>query len=285
MFQLTTVLPDTNTFQLCVDKSTTEASPVASERLRLGRRHSSKACSIEGDAKEVSLRQYLSAELKLRRIWAQREQTKRRESLRDESVGLMPESKGNCDWWPREQDKFSGRLLVLVLFPNQEGCEFQVKADVRLAGAAARWRPLVGWYGSSKQSLVPVAISSPAVPPALPKALAQSRASSPVPKAKAKAVPKAAAISGQALLRNLTFRDGVAELKSLLQEAGKDDSNAAYWAQRALDAGFSSQDVFQLEQRQHRSSRGVKRRKLGGIGPWVASRLACTHLLQTWGKC
>jgi len=58
VFQLTAVPPDTNTFQLCVDKSSTEASPVGKELLVLGQAYASLSwflCSSNPTTRQVSM--------------------------------------------------------------------------------------------------------------------------------------------------------------------------------------------------------------------------------------
>ena len=109
--------------------------------------------------------------------------------------------------------------------------------------------------------------------PAIPKAK---------PKAKAAAGPNAA---GEGLLNKLVFTDGATEIKSLLIVAGKSETNARYWADSALAKGWTSRDVYQQEQRSYKASHSnTKRQKLGGSGPWFASRSACVWLLKTWHK-
>ena len=96
-----------------------------------------------------ALKRFLSVELKLRRLWTRDETEKRRVQLREECVGQRPASTRNCSWWQQEQGKYSGRLLVLVLFPDRAESSkvFKVNCDMLLDGEA-RFRPLFGWLGS-----------------------------------------------------------------------------------------------------------------------------------------
>jgi hypothetical protein len=112
---------------------------------------------------------------------------------------------------------------------------------------------------------------------AAPKAIATPKV---IPKAKA----RQGGVSAQSILAKLVFRDGFAELKALLQATGKGEQNVWYWANKAQSDGWTSTDLYQKEQRDYQSSRrGVKRKKLGGSGPWFASRTLCLHLLAHWG--
>ena len=70
-----------------------------------------------------------------------------------------------------------------------------------------------------------------------------------------------------------------------MQVAGKSDTNSRYWADQALEAGYSQNSVYQEEQREYSTSRGGRKRKrLGGSGPWVANRAVCVYLLKRWKK-
>ncbi len=65
--------------------------------------------------------------------------------------------------------------------------------------------------------------------------------------------------------------------------ANKAEANSAYWGNVALTAGWSPNSVFQKEQRDYERSRGGRKRaKLGGSGPWVATRPAMVYLLKRW---
>jgi hypothetical protein len=189
----------------------------------------------------------------------------------------------------QEQGKYSGRLLVLVVFPDRAESSkvFKVNCDMLLNGEA-RFRPLFGWLGS-RHSFDPLQVPPRAQAKAVPKAMVAPKAKA-APKAIAtpKVIPKAKARQGgvyaQSILAKLVFRDGFAELKALLQATGKGEQNVWYWANKAQSDGWTSTDLYQKEQRDYQSSRrGVKRKKLGGSGPWFASRTLCLHLLAHWG--
>lgn len=120
--------------------------------------------TMEVEGGKGALRQHMSVELKLRRLWTERETEKRRIELREESVGGRVSSTGNCSWWQQEQDKYSGRLLVLVVFPERQASsvKFKVNADIKLNGEE-QWGALLGWAGS-RRTLVPARSAPPAEP-------------------------------------------------------------------------------------------------------------------------
>ena len=116
-----------------------------------------------------------------------------------------------------------------------------------------------------------------------PKAKAAPKAIA-TPKVIAKAKARQGGVSAQSILAKLVFRDGFAELKALLQATGKGEQNVWYWANKTRSDGWTRIDLYQKEQRDYQSSRrGAKRKKLGGSGPWFASRTLCLHLLALWG--
>ena len=116
-----------------------------------------------------------------------------------------------------------------------------------------------------------------------PKAKAAPKAIA-TPKVIAKAKARQGGVSAQSILAKLVFRDGYAELKALLQATGKGEQNVWYWANKTRSDGWTRIDLYQKEQRDYQSSRrGAKRKKLGGSGPWFASRTLCLHLLALWG--
>ena len=213
---------------------------------------------------------FLSGELRCRRLRQEAGFTEFRKASRKE-----------CDlellWWQqvlREDDQkhWCGRLILLCNYSAQTQV-IETRADVRLVGGS--YNGLWGWPGS---------MNIGAQPSAMPRAKATPKAIAAAPQAKAKAVPTGAP-KGERLLNKLAFRGAVAEVKSLLQVAEKSDTNSTYWAKRALEAGFSSNSVYQKEQRSYQpSAGGRKRAKLGGSGPWVATRPVCVYLLKQWKK-
>jgi hypothetical protein len=228
---------------------------------------------------------FLSMELKLRKLWGSEEDRKKvRGKIRNE----------NCDmeghWWHREKETFAGRMIVVALFPDRDekSTRIELRADLKLN--AQCWRALFGWPDAvtTDETIVPttrVAAKAAAVPKAKAAVVPNAKALA-IPTAKAKAKAAAGPIAtGEALLNKLVFKDGVTEVKSLLIVAEKDGTNARYWALTALDNCWTHRDVYQQEQRLYRSSHSsMKRQKLGGSGPYVASRSACIWLLKRWHK-
>ena len=243
-------------------------------------------CEIVGGIGAEQVRKYLSVELKLRTLYTDWGLGDVRQKQRKELCIELP-------WWTAKRDSFCGRLIVLGRFSaapanKKESKDYKVTSlswhgDL-LMNNETDFRGIFGWgdaRGEISWNAPPPPLPSRSPPQAKAKAAAAAVAKA---KAKAKAVAKARAESGEALLRKLTFRQGVTELKELLTVANKGATNAAYWAQRARQAGFSRLEVYQQEQRHHTSSRGRKRQKLGGTGPWVLTAAACKYLLKEWGK-
>ena len=144
-----------------------------------------------------------------------------------------------------------------------------------------------GWPDAGEERIVLAArpkAAAKAVP--APKAVAKA-----APKASAKAAPKAVAsavsrtAAGEKLLDSLVWRSGVVEVKALLARVGKDTSNAGYWARKAkLDHGWAERFLYPEERAYDTSTRGAKRRKLGGRSAWFAIRAVCRGMLQDWGR-
>ena len=222
-----------------------------------------------------SLRGLLSVELKVRRLWGtERDKAGVREALRKE----------NCDdekhWWQKVKSGFAGRIIVVAVFTHKraDGNRFELRADLKL-NCEDRWRGLFGWPDAGEERIVLAA---------RPKAAAKAV---PVPKAVAKAAPKAVARAvagiavGERLLDGLVWRDGVVEVKALLVRAGKDATHATYWATRAKEKhGWTGRALYQADREYSTSTRGAKRRKLGGSGAWFATRAVCVRMLKDWGR-
>lgn len=231
----------------------------------------------EGGLPLVVMRGYPSAELKLRRLWTPTEQQKRRLQLQANCVGQgKPSSRENCVWWSSERDKHPCRLLIMVIFPNKEGNEFKVKADVKHAGEES-WRPLFGWMGSSRANLVPKPM--PTAPP--PKA--------PTPKPLPKPPPKPASKPPEpkytsAVVGQLKFVGGYAELKSLLCKLGRAENQASYYAEQSVERhGWTSDEIGpSTTTRAVVASHGAKRRKVGGSPPLVAKKHVLVQMCKDW---
>lgn len=193
-------------------------------------------------------------------------------------------SQKECDleleWWQEvlradADGDWCGRLILLCNFYPQTG-RIETRADVRLVGG--QYKGLWGWPGSGEIAVAAAkAASKPAAKP-VAKAVAK-------PHAKPKIAPVPGAARGERLLQRLVWINNVVELKALMQIAGKADSNSRYWADKAKEAGYGSNSVYQKEQRDATSSRrGVKRKNCGGSGPWMGNRAVCVYLLKRWNK-
>ena len=234
----------------------------------------------EGGLPLVAMRGYPSVELKLRRLWKPAEQQERRLQLQANCVGQgKASSRENCTWWSSERDKHPCRLLVMVLFPNKEGNEFRVKADVKHADEES-WRPLFGWVGSSRANLVPKPVPTAPPPKPLPK---------PAPKPLPKPPPKPASKPPEpkytsAVVGQLTFVGGYAELKSLLFKVGRAENQASYYAEQSVQRhGWTSDEIGpSTTTRAVVASHGAKRRKVGGAPPLVAKRHVLVQMCKDW---
>ena len=136
----------------------------------------------EGGLPVQAERKYVSGELKLRRLWAEAEQQRRRRKLQAACEGIGGgDATGACAWWPNERGKYAGRLLVMVVFTDKQGAAFKVGADVKLSGDG-QWRPVFGWPGSARLHLRPQV--QPQLQPQPATAMAKARPQ-PLPKSKA----------------------------------------------------------------------------------------------------
>ena len=237
----------------------------------------------------AALSGYLSVELKCRHLYSEVGKRETRLTLQQECCDSLP-------WWlEQEKQKYVGRAIVMAIFPEKDGDAFSLYADIRL-NSETKWRGLFGWPHSLHNVAPPLQL-----PPAPREAQAKAQ-----PKAQAKAQPKVRALpkaqsQAQAQARakaaaeaqlhrfGLQFRrvQGalVAEVKALLLAVGKDDTNAAYWSERARGRhNWSSSELFQEERGYATSNGGVTRRKLGGMQPWFATRPVCVQMLMDWAK-
>mgnify|MGYP007004387715 CR=1 FL=1 len=224
----------------------------------------------------MSIRGYVSVELKLRRLWADAERQRRRKQLQADCEGQGdPESSSNCAWWPREQHHYAGRLLLMVVFTERTGNMFKVCADIKLAGEG-HWRPLFGWPGSRLSLAPPQPQPQRRVTCAAPKA-------QPKPKAQAKATAVPARGMTSALVNQLVFRSGVAEVKSLLQKANKNPSKASYWVNVAKEKHhWGEEDLHKTPRALETSARGNKRQRVGGVPEWVATKRVLVQMCKDW---
>jgi hypothetical protein len=223
---------------------------------------------------------FVSTELKCRHLYSQRGREVARTALRVQC----------CDelrWWQeQERGKYAGRVIVIAVFPDKHGDDFQLYGDIKLNNES-RWRGLFGWPGS-RYRVAPSHEVPAAVQPARPKAQAKAK-----PRAKAKALARDPVAAADVFLRRLEsqglqFRDltvgraSVVEVKALLRAIGRDCTNAAKWSNRAKEkhSWLTDAELFQAERTYASSNRGVTRRKLGGCMPWFATRRACLQLLQ-----
>jgi hypothetical protein len=188
----------------------------------------------------------------------------------------VPNSKENCAWRSSERDTHPCRLFIIVVFPNREGNEFNVEADVKHAGEES-WRPLFGWLGSSRTNLAPK--PTPTAPP--PKAPAPT----PAPKPSRKPAPKTPAPKyTSAVVGQPKFVDGCAELKSLLKKIGRAENQASYYAGQSRERhGWTLDELgTSANTRALVASHGAKRRKKGELPPLVAKEHVLVQMCKDW---
>jgi hypothetical protein len=219
----------------------------------------------------------LSCEVKLRRLWSHTGRQNTRKELRSECLD-------DLEWWEQEASKFSGRLILMAVFPEKHGDKFQLCADLKWNGKQ-RWTSLFGWddaVGGLTAALRPPSVQASG------RGCAQA-SSQAEPKAKAKAQAKAQArpqandqqLSARALVDKLSFRNGVAEVKALLREAKKNPSKSSYWSKQArLKHHWNEQELYQNPRDLDMSNRGQKRKRSGGSEGWVATKRVLVQMAK-----
>jgi hypothetical protein len=220
----------------------------------------------------------LSCEVKLRRLWSPTGQRTTRQAIQ----------KGCLDdlaWWTQEAPKFSGRVLLMAVFPEKKGNKFDLCGDLRW-NCSQRWIGLFGWdnaLGSLAAALRARGVATVHSGPC-----AQTRRSLQAPtkpkahgKARAKSLPQAPAPSASSLVDQLSFVNGVAEVKALLQAANKNVTKSGYWAQKAKSKHhWTNAQLYQQMRGLDTSTRGRKRDRGGGSQCWVGTRKVLVQMLK-----
>lgn len=162
----------------------------------------------------------LSVEVNCRRLWSE----SGRKQVR---LALRKECDLECEWWQHElaTGRYVGRVIVVAIF-GRSGADFATHADVRLLGQ--EYRGLWGWAGSRGS------LSQPAALATVPKAGA-ARKTKAMPKEKAQAAPRKAAVSrarpwGE-VNSGLTYRSvlhqRVAPVAKVLELLGKETTHVS----------------------------------------------------------
>jgi hypothetical protein len=140
----------------------------------------------------------LSCEVKLRHLWSYTGRQETRKTLRSECLD-------DLEWWDQEASKFSGRLVLMAIFPEKDisSEKFHLCADLKWNGKQ-RWTSLFGWddaVGGLAAALRPPSIQdsrrgrSQAKPKVEPKAKAKAQA-----KAQARAQANAQPLTAEAVV-------------------------------------------------------------------------------------
>lgn len=216
---------------------------------------------------------YISAEVKLRRLWSEsgRQQTRK---------DVQRESADECAWWLQESSKLAGRMIIMAIFTQKEGDDFEVRGDLKLNGET-RWRSVFGW-SDGVQSIAPPT-QRPAARASAKTVAAPKRRTGPSRNSSSSRVAAPAPGMSSAVVEQLVFRGGVAEVKSLLRKVRKNPTKAHYWAHKAKERHlWNDQELYQMPRSLETSTRGAKRQRVGGSGEWVATKPVCKQMCKDW---